>query len=101
MQVKQFYNKNQFIIFHNGVTYLQSYNSLIAMYYYDYEEGKHVLILGCDWCYSKTTLKHLYLFLKDYCYNNYYVKIESASNKKQAIEKLLKSNVILYDAVMQ
>jgi len=96
MQVKQFYNKNQFVISTEEGYYFQSYNSVVAMYYYDFEKGKHILVLGCDWCYSKTTLKHLYLFMQDYCYYNYYKLIENASNKKQAIKKLIEKGVILY-----
>ena len=64
MKVEQFYNKNQFIIFGgDAMVTFQSYNSIIANI-----DNRGTLNLGNDWDYSKTTLKHLYLFLDDYKY---------------------------------
>ena len=97
MKVNQFYNKNQFLIIDKGVKYFQSYDSMIAKI----ENG--ALTLGMDWDYSKTTLKHLYLFINDYLLK-YFIdeKIEKAmksNNKRKAIELLL-NNHIYYDEVL-
>ena len=59
MLVEQLGNKNQFkVFFGNGVAF-QSYDSLIA---FKNDEGK--VFLSDKWDYSKTTLKHLKLFLR-------------------------------------
>ena len=90
-KVKQFYNKNQFLIeMRNGDLYLQSYESIVA-YWDDTHEW---LILGTDWNYSRTTLKHLYLFietLKHKLNEKTYNEIMTSNNKKQTIHKLLKT----------
>ena len=58
MLVEQLANKDQFKVFlSNGVAF-QSYDSLIAFKC----EGK--IFLSEKWCCSKTTLKHLKLFLR-------------------------------------
>lgn len=102
MKVKQFYNKNQFIIEGlEGVTF-QSYNSEIANI-----DKKGNLILGVDWDYSNTTLKHLYLFLNDYFYNlNYNTKellrdLTKKSNKRKYIQKLIDNKKIEYNENMR
>ena len=82
MKVKQFYNKNQFIIESENATYFQSYESTCAKV-----EGE-ALTLGSDWNYSATTRKHLYLFLKNYCYNIYKMIVNS-NNKSKSIQKLI------------
>ena len=51
--------KNQFIIINNGITYFKSYSSTIAKITLN-----GTLILGKNWNYSNTTLKHLYEFLR-------------------------------------
>lgn len=62
MKVQNFYNKNQFIIFGgDAIVTFQSYDSIIAKI-----DKNGTLTLGNDWNYSKTTLKHLYLFINDY-----------------------------------
>ena len=95
MKVEQFYNKNQFRIYGEGKNIFQSYDSTIAII----EKG--MLILGLHWDYSKTTLKHLYLFL-----NNYYFGIDNkkyiyealhSNNKRKAIQNLIDNNIIVYD----
>lgn len=53
---------NQFVITHNGATYFQSYNSVVAKY----EKGR--LTVTPLWDYSATTRKHFYIFVNDYCY---------------------------------
>lgn len=96
MKVEQFYNKNQFVIFGgDAMVTFQSYNSIIANI-----DNRGTLNLGNDWDYSKTTLKHLYLFLNDYKYmtQDYTKKlidnILNAKNKKQYIQKLIDDDKI-------
>lgn len=57
---------NQFVVECKDRTYFQSYESLIAVVYWDSEERSYKLALGPDWNYSRTTLKHLYVFLEEY-----------------------------------
>lgn len=72
-RVENLYNKNQFVIFTNvnkkEYIIFQSYSSEIAIYHINgdlYINDKYIN-------YSKTTSKHLYLFINDYtrfsCHN--------------------------------
>jgi len=54
--------RNQFVITHEGATYFQSYDSVIAVY----KDGK--LTITPLWDYSATTRKHFYIFVDDYCH---------------------------------
>ena len=94
MKIEQFYNKNQFVIFDNKKTTFQSYDSTIAVI--DKTKINNDLTLGKDWNYSPTTLKHLYLFLKEYC-NPVWCKVEDEPNKKVAIQKLIDNKTIKYN----
>lgn len=85
MFVRQLDNKNQFIINHDGALYFQSYESLIAKY----ERG--VLTLYPHWCYSRTTLKHLYIFIFRYTY----LDLTGVKNKKEYIQKLIDDGKII------
>ena len=98
MKVYQLENKNQFIIFHNGHVYFQSYESLIADYYYDQDKEKHILKLGYCWDYSKTTLKHLYLFIANHTFINFE---KFKGSYKNYIQKLIDDGEILYDEEMR
>ena len=96
MRVEQFYNKNQFIIYGgDAVVSFQSYQSMIANF-----DKKGTLNLFEDWNYSKTTLKHLYLFLNDYkdfasdFTKKLIDKVLKSTNKKQAIQKLIDDELI-------
>ena len=92
MKVENFYNKNQFIILGGDakITF-QSYNSIIAKI-----DKNGTLWLGSDWNYSKTTLKHLYLFINDY-FNEledftqklFGYEFNASKNKKAYIQKLI------------
>ena len=74
IQVEQLANQNQFKIYlPNGVLF-QSYSSVIAY------KTKGVVYLTDKWDYSKTTLKHLKLFL-------------GTTAPKKDIEKLIKTGV--------
>ena len=69
--------------------YCQSYSSLVAMY--SFKRSK--LVLGRKWDYSKTTLKHLKLFL-----NRLTPDFENMTKKD--ILKLLDSGNIEYDDML-
>lgn len=97
MKVQNFYNKNQFIIFGGDakVTF-QSYNSVIAKI-----DKNGTLWLGNDWNYSKTTLKHLYLFIND-CFSSlgdftqklFGYEFNNSKNKKAYIQNLIDNEKI-------
>ena len=60
IHVKQFHNKNQFVINDDNKKIFQSYDSVIAVI----ENGK-VTLDANTWDYSKTTGKHRNLFLSE------------------------------------
>lgn len=97
MKVEQFYNKNQFIINGEEKTLFQSYNSRIA-----HIDKNGYLTLYKDFDYSKTTQKHLYLFIQDYfCILNYKTRellqdFEYCKNKRAYLQKLIDENKINY-----
>lgn len=84
MGVKQLINNrgnaaaNQFVIETKDATYFQSYNSIIAKI----DKGGK-LTVSSKWDYSKTTMKHLYIFLADYGYRDFV----GAKNMRKAIEE--------------
>ena len=91
MRVEQFYNKNQFLILGGDVIVtLQSYNSIVANI-----DKNGSLNLGCNWNFSSTTLRHLYLFLQDniHLMDEYSKKLTEgilkSSNKKSYIQNLI------------
>lgn len=99
MYIRQFYNKNQFILNDEKKIIFQSYDSIVVVI--DKKTG--VLSLGADWDYSYTTRKHLYLFLNDYKndINDYfqYSKIfhggfDDSKNKRQFLQKLIDQKII-------
>lgn len=62
--VRQLHNKNQYTITIGNRVYFQSYDSLIAFVTID---ANHSIYINKSYInYSKTTSKHLYLFLKQY-----------------------------------
>ena len=68
---------NQFVITANGATYFQSYNSVVAKI----QNGN--VYVSNYWDYSKTTMKHLYIFLNDYGYGH----LCSAKDMRKAIKE--------------
>ena len=101
-KVEQFYNKNQFIIKTNNSIIFQSYNSIICIL----TDGEKNPVFGNDWDYSKTTIKHLYLFLYYYLksYNcDYELKMKimgilaNSKNKKADLQKLINNGEIILD----
>lgn len=97
MKVKQLENKNQFIILgDNGEIEFQSYNSRIAKI-----DKNGTLELSSLWDYSKTTLKHLYIFLDKYLYNlDNFIQNDIknillySKNKKRDIQNLIDNEII-------
>lgn len=86
--------RNQFVIIddENNTTYFQSYESTVA------KITDNGLTLGSDWDYSVTTLKWLYVFIREYGYK-YYAAIEEKYNKvcKSTIQKAIDDDLINYD----
>ena len=78
--VRQLANKNQFVIRYTNDKNIslsfwafQSYTSLIALY----NPTTHELLLNNDkWDYSKTTLKHLKMFINEYTEYRYTSKLD-------------------------
>ena len=68
---------NQFIISTKKATYFQSYRSVVCKL-----DGINI-ILSNNWDYSKTTSKHLYMFLRQYGYYN----LSSAKEVRKAIKE--------------
>lgn len=93
LKVKNFYNKNQFVIEEGERIIFQSYESIIAIY----ESRSQSLTLGRDWAYSRTTTKHLYLFINDYVYNKEIEEVNNRTNKREYIQKLIDNGIIKYD----
>lgn len=97
MKVEQLENKNQFIILgDNGEVEFQSYDSRIAKI-----DKNGTLELSTRWNYSKTTLKHLYIFLEKYLYNldnfiqnNVKNILLYSKNKRKDIQKLIDNEKI-------
>ena len=98
MKVRQFYNKNQFIITGENKTIFQSYDSTIAEI-----NGDRKLKLFADWDYSHTTLKHLYLFINDFGYlltrdlRDSLWGLSETKNKRQYIQNLIDKKIIKYE----
>ena len=96
VKVEQFYAANQFVIWGNGATYLQSYSSLVVKITGN-SYANETITLGRDWDYSTTTSKYVYLFLEEYTNINFY----GISNKRQYVRKLIKEGKIIYDENMR
>ena len=89
-KVSQLENKNQFIIQYvtdDGHTILcfQSYTTLIAIYDY---KTKEIAINWVMWDYSKTTSKHLKIFINRYTPYNY-------ENKHQFEKEILTNTMFV------
>lgn len=88
--VRQLANKNQFLITYNNVgdpcfsaVCFQSYSTLIAIYV---STEKMLYINWSMFDYSKTTLKHLKLFINEYTPFNY-------ESKQQFINLIKQGNI--------
>lgn len=80
MKVHQLENKNQFIIFNNKYRVFQSYNSTVAIYNI---ENNTLYLNRSKWDYSKTTLKHLYIFIINYTSQVYDAMLYYYQNNKR------------------
>lgn len=101
MKVKNLCNKNQFLMEDEKQTIFQSYDSIIAIY----NKENHDLTFGCDWDYSKTTLKHLYIYLRDVIYYDMTQEQKQditnalqSANTKKALQKLIDNKKINYES---
>ena len=95
VRVRQLANKNQFVIYYNNennpclnVVCFQSYATLIC--YYSSNENK-LYINYSMYDYSKTTLKHLKMFINEYTPFNYDNKTQF-DNFLQTSEKVILFN---------
>lgn len=103
--VKQFHNKNQFLILGDDFATFQSYNSTIATI--ENKGTKYKLTVYGDWDYSQTTLKHFYLFIKEFMPDFWALYLEHAQNKKEKMQKqfnkshLIKTgdNINIYEVI--
>jgi hypothetical protein len=89
-KVNQFYNKNQFVIDWDWKTIFQSYDSTIAIIDY----VNKTITFWIDYDYSKTTSKHLKLFLNDYLSFYYDSKKELEKSIK---DWFIKDFSVIYD----
>ena len=101
MKVRQLENKNQFLMEDEKQAIFQSYDSIIAIY----DKEKHILTFGCDWDYSKTTLKHLYIYLRDVIYYDMTLEQKQdimgalqSANTRKALQKLIDNKKINYES---
>ena len=89
-KVEQLYNKNQFVIRNEIETIFQSYDSTICIINY----SEKTLTFWIDYDYSKTTSKHLKLFLNDYLSFYYDSKKELEKSIK---DWFIKDYKVIYD----
>ena len=98
IKVYQLENKNQYLIDSKDFRFFQSYGSLIAIY----DKENRQLTVGSLWNYSNTTRKHLYIFIKDYCYiAQADAALSNTKNKRKALQKLIDEGVIFFDSTVQ
>lgn len=74
---------NQFVIMENGVIAFQSYNSRVCEIRGKGMGYDNVVVLGCDWSYSRTTMKHLCSFLRQ----NGLEILASAKDLREALDR--------------
>ena len=95
--VEQLHNKNQFLISYRdkdankNLLAFQSYRSLIAIY--DLSDGKLYLNWN-KWDYSKTTLKHLKMFVNEYVFGYFF---ESKQQFLNTIKTNLNGKIVLFE----
>lgn len=87
--------RNQFTIYNDGKRYFQSYDSLIA----EWDGDK--LTLGRDWDYSVTTMKYLWIWLREECYTMVRRLDQYSGNSGAArIRKAIEAGEIEYNPEM-
>lgn len=88
LKVSNVHNKNQFNISIGDYMIFQSYDSLIAVY----DSKLNIVYVNEVYInYSKTTSKHLYLWLSDYC------DIYTINNLKTLKKAVNKGQVLLFN----
>lgn len=87
---------NQFTSTHNGKTYFQSYNSLIAEW-----DGER-LTLGRDYDYSVTTSKYLHIWINETCPYSLREEIRNApgTSYSKKLKWLIDNDKITYNCLM-
>ena len=87
---------NQFVIYNDGKTYFQSYNSLIAEW-----DGER-LTLGRDYDYSVTTIKYLHMWIDKYCPYSLSREIANApgGSYSKKLKWLIDNDGITYNCLM-
>lgn len=96
MKVYDYYHKNQFILIDGKDVSFQSYDSEVVRI------KDNVIWLGRNWDYSNTTLRHLYLFLQEYCYW-LWLEIEETKQLKKfnsyltTINYMINNDMLNYD----
>ena len=75
--------KNQFIIKNGNIVTFQSYDSIVCEIRPASMGFEKVVVLGKDWDYSRTTIKHLGNFLKQ----NNLEYLAGAKNIREALER--------------
>lgn len=99
-KVVQFHHKNQFVVFNYDTkekivkATFQSYDSPIC----EVEPLKNKVVLHSKWNCSVTTLKHFYLFVKEFCdIFDWYEDFKSyPQGKNKFIQKLIEEGTIEY-----
>lgn len=85
-RVSNLHNRNQFVIKTGCYKVFQSYDSIIAVY----DETRNDLYVVEEFInYSKTTSKHLYIFMREEC------NIYTVSNLKELNKQIKKGTIIL------
>ena len=97
MKVRQLENKNQFIMEDNEKAIFQSYNSIVAIY----NKKTNTLTFGKNWDYSHTTLKHLYIFINQYCCIAQTSDFYKTNNKRKYLQSLIDKNIIQYESEVE
>ena len=86
VRVSNLHNRNQFVIKIGSYKVFQSYESIIAVY----DETRNDLYVVEEFInYSKTTSKHLYIFMREEC------NLYTISNLKDLLKSIKKGNIIL------
>lgn len=91
-------NANQFVISDDGYVAFQSYESRVCEITRD-ENLNRVVKFGCDWDYSRTTMKHLAEFLRQ---NGLYELASSQAIRKAINKGYIKDGrvKVIYDETM-
>lgn len=75
MKIKNFYHLNQFVLedSENNCVYFQSYDSMIMKF----DRKNFTITFWKNRDYSRTTLKHLYLFIQEYLWRLWTIDLKN------------------------